>query len=328
MKGRPVLATGLGLALLVWLLARAGLPAVWTSVRMLGFGGFAAILAFQLGLAGLAGCAWALLGRGRPDAGLGRFVWARLVRDAASQVLPFAQVGGIALGGRALALEGVDGVFATASTITDMAIEFTSQVAYAALGAVLLQALRPHNPLGRPVLGVIAGLAIMAAGLLWAQAPGWGVVQRLVRRFSRKGPGGPAGLSVAETFADMRRRPGALALAGIAHLSAWMLTGVLTWLTLYLLHAPVSLGGALVVDSLTSGAKALAFLVPGALGVQEGALVLLGALFGVSPAAALALSLTRRARDLVLAAPVLALWQARQGGRIWGLRATSEARRS
>ncbi len=319
MKGRAVLAAALGLALLAWLLARAGLPAVWASVRTLGPGGFVVTLAFQLGLAGLAGCAWALLGRGRPDARLGRFVWARLVRDAASSALPLAQVGGIALGGRALVLEGVEGVFATAATITDMAVEFTTQVAYAALGAALLQALRPHNPLGRPVLGVIAGLAVMAIGLVWAQAHGAGVVERLLRRVSRRGATDDGGPSVAEAFADMRRRPGALALAWSAHLSAWVLTGVLTWLTLHLLHAGVSLGGALVVDSLTSGAKALAFLVPGALGVQEGALVLLGALFGVSPAAALALSLIRRGRDLTLALPVLTAWQARQGGRIWGL---------
>ena len=320
MKGRAVLAAALGLALLVWLLARAGLPAVRTSVLTLGLGGFVILLAFQLGLAALAGCAWALLGRGRADAKLSRFIWARLVRDGASQALPFAQLGGIALGGRALALEGVDGAFATASTITDMAVEFTTQVAYAALGTALLQALRPHNPLGRPVLGVIAGLAVMAAGLVWAQAHGAGVVERLVKRFSRKAAGGEAGSSVTDAFAGMRRRPLALAGAWAAHLSAWVLTGVQTWLTLAMLHQRTHLAGALVLDSLTSGAKALAFLVPGALGVQEGALVLLGQLFGVSPAAALALSLIRRGRDLTLAAPVLGIWQAQQGGRIWSWR--------
>ena len=320
MRWRAVLAAAAGLALFAWLLARAGLPQVWASVRTVGLVGFAGLLAFQMALAVLAGVAWWLLGRGRPDAGLRRFVWARFVRDAASQALPFAQVGGVALGGRALALEGVSGAFATASTLTDMAVEFTTQVAYAALGAALLQALRPHNPLGRPVLGVIAGLALMAGGLVWAQAHGAGVVERLARRFSRKAADGEAGPSVTDAFAEMRRRPASLALAWGAHLSAWVLTGVQTWLTLALLHQGTRLGGALVVDSLTSGAKALAFLVPGALGVQEGALVLLGQLFGVSPAAALALSLIRRGRDLALALPVLAVWQAQQGGRIWGLK--------
>ena len=315
MTGRAVLAAAIGLSLLAWLLWRTGLGAVLAAVHALGLVGFAVVLAFQLGLAALAGCAWALLGRGRPDSAPRRYLWARLVRDAAGQALPFTQVGGVALGGRALALEGVAGEFAAASTLTDMALEFATQVVYAALGAALLQALRPANPLARPVLGVIAGLAAMAAGLVWAQAQGAPWVERLVRRFARREGGG-----VSEGFAAMRRRPGALALAGATHLCAWMLTGVQTWLTLRWLHAPVGLGGALVVDSLTSGARALAFVVPGAFGVQEGALVLLGQLFGVPPAAALALSLVRRGRDLTLAVPILALWQARRGSAIWTLR--------
>jgi hypothetical protein len=40
--------------------------------------------------------------------------------------------------------------------------------------------------------------------------------------------------------------------------------------------------------------------VPAAAGVQEAAYLLAGAVFGISPAAALAASLARRARDLVL----------------------------
>ena len=67
------------------------------------------------------------------------------------------------------------------------------------------------------------------------------------------------------------------------------------------------------------------WLVPGALGVQEGALAVLGALFGVPLPAALALSLIRRGRDLALALPVLALWQARHGARIWTRRRGDQA---
>lgn len=327
MKARAVLLAAAGLALLVWLLWRAGLPAVWAAGRALGAGGFAGILLFQLLLALVAGLAWAALGRGLAGAPPRAFVWARLVREAASQALPFTQVGGVALGGRALALEGVPGGVATAATVTDMAVEFTTQVAYAALGALLLTLLRPQNPLGRPVLGVVVGLLFMAGGLLWAQAHGAAVVERLAARLARRDPG--EGFGIAEAFTAMRRRPGPLALAGLLHLSAWMLTGVQTWLTLRLLHVEgLGLAGALVIDSLTSGARALAFLVPGALGVQEGALLLLGQLFGVPPAAALALSLIRRGRDLALGAPVLLLWQARQGGRIWDLGVTGRWRRA
>lgn len=330
MKVRAVLAAAAGLALLAWLVWCAGLAAVGQSIGALGVGGFLVLIVFQLALAVLAGSAWSLLGRGGAAVGARAFYWARLVREAASQALPFTQVGGVALGGRALALEGAPGALATASTLTDMAVEFTTQVAYAALGALLLVLLRPANPLARPVLGVIAALVAMAGGLIWAQAHGASLVERGLQRFVRGGDGdandGSGG--VAAAFKAVRRRPGALALAALIHFSAWVLSGVQTWATLRLLHVGgVSLAGALVMDSLTSAARAMAFLAPAGLGVQEGALVLLGQLFGAPPAAALALSLIRRGRDLALAAPVLVLWQARQGRRIWGFEGAPRWRR-
>jgi uncharacterized membrane protein YbhN (UPF0104 family) len=52
-----------------------------------------------------------------------------------------------------------------------------------------------------------------------------------------------------------------------------------------------------------------AFLVPGGLGVQEGGFVLIGALFGVPPKQAIALSLIRRVRDIVLGLPGLVAWR-------------------
>ena len=110
-----------------------------------------------------------------------------------------------------------------------------------------------------------------------------------------------------------------VAMAWAAHFLAWILTGAQTWVTLRLLNVDVTFGAALAIDSLTSGAKAVAFVIPAGLGVQEGVLVLLGQLFGIASPAALALALVRRGRDLVLAGPVIGLWQARHGARIWWL---------
>ena len=52
-------------------------------------------------------------------------------------------------------------------------------------------------------------------------------------------------------------------------------------------------------------------------GVQEGAYILIGAAFGLTPEMALALSLLKRARDLTIGLPVLGIWQIREGGRLW-----------
>jgi glycosyltransferase 2 family protein len=53
--------------------------------------------------------------------------------------------------------------------------------------------------------------------------------------------------------------------------------------------------------------------VPGAIGVQEAAYAVLGPVFGLAVPAALALSLLKRARDIVLAIPILLAWQAEEG---------------
>jgi uncharacterized membrane protein YbhN (UPF0104 family) len=69
------------------------------------------------------------------------------------------------------------------------------------------------------------------------------------------------------------------------------------------------LGQALVIDSLGTAFRTLGFLVPGALGVQEAGYVIICALFGIPPAGAVAFSLARRARDLLIGLAGLGLWQ-------------------
>ncbi len=72
---------------------------------------------------------------------------------------------------------------------------------------------------------------------------------------------------------------------------------------------PIGLGEALVIESLLHAIRGAAFAIPGALGAQEGGLVLLCAIFGIPPEQAIALSLVKRAADLVLGVPGLLGWQ-------------------
>ena len=63
--------------------------------------------------------------------------------------------------------------------------------------------------------------------------------------------------------------------------------------------------------------RGVAFAVPNAVGVQEGAYVMLGSLFGLSPDMALALSLLKRGRDITIGVPVLLAWQALESGSLF-----------
>jgi hypothetical protein len=81
--------------------------------------------------------------------------------------------------------------------------------------------------------------------------------------------------------------------------------------------APLGFATVLVIESLLYAARSVAFAVPNAVGVQEGAYILLGASFGLTPETALALSLLKRARDLTIGLPALAAWQLLESGRLW-----------
>ena len=74
-------------------------------------------------------------------------------------------------------------------------------------------------------------------------------------------------------------------------------------------------GLAIAVEN--NAIRSIGFVVPNSVGVQEGAYILLGGAFGLSPEMGLALSLLKRARDLTIGLPVIALWQAIEGGRLW-----------
>jgi len=72
-----------------------------------------------------------------------------------------------------------------------------------------------------------------------------------------------------------------------------------------------------VIESLLYAIRTVAFAIPNAVGVQEGAYILLGGSFGLTPEMGLALSLLKRARDLAIGLPALGVWQALEGGRLW-----------
>ncbi|MGL4313445.1 MAG: HpnL family protein, partial [Sphingomonas sp.] len=72
----------------------------------------------------------------------------------------------------------------------------------------------------------------------------------------------------------------------------------------------------LTIEALIFTLRTVAFAIPGGVGVQEAAYALLGPLFGLSPAAGLALSLVKRARDIAVGVPVVVAWQVSEARRL------------
>ena len=67
-----------------------------------------------------------------------------------------------------------------------------------------------------------------------------------------------------------------------------------------------------MIESLSQAVRAAAFLVPGALGVQEAGFVAICSAFGIPAAPALALSLVKRVPELIIGPPFLFIWHAHE----------------
>ena len=103
--------------------------AILATLVAIGWGGFVLVCGFHVCLIAINGIAWQAL---TPDIAPRRwpiFVWSRLVRTAAAEVLPLSQLGGPAAGIRLAILHDVPAAIAAASVIVDVAIEFLTQLA-------------------------------------------------------------------------------------------------------------------------------------------------------------------------------------------------------
>ena len=106
------------------------------------------------------------------------------------------------------------------------------------------------------------------------------------------------------------------------HLLGWLGTGVAGWITYRALAYPIDFDDALAIEALLSAATAAAFMVPASVGVQEAGYAGLGAAFGIAPEVSIAVSLVRRARDIVIGVPILLIWECMELRRLKATRVT------
>lgn len=316
MKAFSIIAAIVGMAAIVALVGYFGAGAVMNAVFAVGVTGFAAICGMQLALTAAMGLAWRALLPGVPT---GKVIWGRLVRDSAAEALPLPQVGGYVLGARALALAGVPWTLAAASTIVDVTLEFLAQLPFTALGLALLVALQPDTQVAAPVLIGLAVAAVAAAAFVLVQRRGFSYFDRIAGYlggdWAERGAAGAAALHRA--LADIYRGRLGLWVSFALHFTCWIASAAQLWLLLWLAGAPLSFAAVLAIESLVYAIRTAAFVVPQAVGVQEGAYILLGAGFGLTPEMALAMSLLKRGRDLAVGLPAIAVWQAVEGHRLW-----------
>ena len=255
---------------------------------------------------------------------------ARWLGESVNGLLPAAQIGGNVVKARRLAQCGVAAPAAAAGVVADLTLGVFTQIVFTLWGLALLIAVVDDAALAGPLLG---GTAVMAL-LLWAFyrlqqqglfAPLAAVAARLPGIGSGTARGGAAGVDDALRAIYRDRRT--LLAAGSWRLAGWLVGAGEVWLAMHFLGHPVGWVEALVLESLGQAVRAAAFAVPGALGVQEGGYLVLGALLGLPPATALALALAKRVRELLLGLPGLLFWQWCEGSGWYRRRARARLER-
>jgi putative membrane protein len=315
----------IGLGVLVGLTVWYGADHVGQAVISTGWAALWVVVIRAAAVAVAGGGWWLLFPRDiRPSVGI--CVGLRFVREGANALLPLAQIGGDFIGARCLALRGVRGTIAAASVIVDILLQAGSQLIFALIGLVLLIAIGGNELIVWPVaIGLALALPLLGGFLLIQGERG----QRLVKSLLGLVTSGREWL-VFGAIDDLFARLDAfyayhrgLIQSLLWHLGGWFVGALEVWVVLRFMGYDIDFGDAVLIESLMHAVRGAAFAVPGALGAQEGGLIVLCAIFGVLPEAALALSLVKRLPDLVLGVPGLVAWQAMEG---WHFHARSRAK--
>ena len=296
----------LGIALLVLVLGKVDLDAVAAQVATVGIAGIAAVTAVYLFAFLVDSLTWQMALLQVPlDA---RWLYVafrvRMVGEVFNTVLPAAGIGGEPLKAELLHRHyriGYSG--GIASLILARTINMIAQMAFLAVGFVVI-AFSDLPPAFKLLAALgLAGFCVGTALLFYLQR--LRVSSRTGRRFAaRLGARAAAALThvvamderLATFYSHHRGR--FAAAVGLAFVN-WAAGALEVWLTLWFIGQPVGFGDAWVIEAMTQLVRSGAFFVPGAIGVQEGILVLVCGLVTGQPALGLSVAIVRRVRELL-----------------------------
>lgn len=322
----------IGAALFVGLLAWQGVGAVTATLMSAGWG-LAVVAAFHLvPLALDAGAIAVLLDRKTRHGSFCSALKARWTGESVNSLLPAGQIGGPVLMVRYLSHRGARMRDAAAAITVSTTTQALSQMLFALLGIAVFGANGDMSEYRTPIIAVtvVLGACVLAFCVLQRRGM-FGRMMRIGQKlFGRRAdaataadgadaapgdgssarPGRWAGLALRADAVDSairelyRDRKKVAASFGL-NLLGWIAGTGEVWLILYFLGHPVDWHEALLLESVGQAIRGAAFAIPGSLGAQEGGYLLLAPLVGLPPDAALALSLAKRVRELVLGIPGL-----------------------
>jgi uncharacterized protein (TIRG00374 family) len=310
----------LGTVLLAVVLWQTNLSEVGMRLREVGpWAALGILAAYFVGYL-LFAVSWLLTVRGVPFRP--RWIWriwrVLMVGSALEAITPFAGLGGEPV--KAILLKrhyGIPFTDGAASLVLTRMMDLIAQLIVISVGLILIVRADVLPPAYRAAAG--AGFGIFALAIL-----GFLLVQirrgfsRLRAWLERRPLGKRLPERVVEALDSVHevedqlitfyasQRPRA-ALAVTCALAEWSGNAVATWIAMNALGYPIGFTDAIVIEAFVVLVRSTLFFVPGDIGTQEAAQVLICAALTGSPEAGLALATIRRARDLLWIACGLAI---------------------
>jgi putative membrane protein len=242
-----------------------------------------------------------------PRPRIGLMLRARWIRESLNGLLPLVGIGGGVLAGLTIARQ-TERLFTgvAAGATVDLLIESVMQLPFLLAGLAFLASVAPGTlPISEAAalmlpLVLTAALAVMlhfGIGRSWAL--------QVIRRVGLERPVD----KLRESLAVVNAGTGPMLQAAAWHFLAWSLGAVEVWVILAVLGAPTSAAGAYAIESLGMAARSLGFVLPAGLGAQEAGLAAVGVALGVPLEEAVAMSMLKRLREVLMSVPGLIIWQ-------------------
>lgn len=320
---------GAGAALFAGIILSQGVSAVLATLALAGAGLLLVAAVHLVPLVLDAASIWVLFDS-EARAPLRSAILARWAGESANSFLPAGPIGGPIVMARHLSQGGVPLREAAAVVTVSTTLQTLAQAVFALSGMAVLWAISGEvlqRPLRAPLLIAAVVLVGCLAGFYFMQQRGlFGRLVRFTTRFA--GPRDWSHLSDHAAAIDIAvvsgyRRAGPATSSFLLSLLGWIVGTAEVYLILRLLGSPVDWSRAFLLESLGQAIRAAGFFIPGSLGVQEGGYLLLAPLAGLAPGTAVALSLAKRSREILLGLPGLLYihlrerrWRRRQPDRI------------
>lgn len=303
-----------GLVAAVYLIWSIGFDPIFAAIARAGFGGLLLLCLYALLMFISLALAWAFLLPDEQRRPLHELYLARLVRDSIAEISPFSPVGGMVAAGRLMVLKGMPAAYAGASIAGDATTESMAQVLFLAFGLGWTFSHFRHLAGGDDLTQAMLAVLLLAvpgiALLIFLQKKGAVFAERMAARFFPQASEGVSFRAAIEQMYDSRTR---LAISSAFHLLAWIAAGGGTFIAFRLVGGHIGLLDAMALEALLCTLRSIAAPVPAAIGVQEWGYAVLAPMFGLPAEMGVAVSLLKRAREIVLGVPALLYWQSVEG---------------